>query len=67
MRPPFDMKFIDPSATKITPLTVLGVNPTETEFCGMQLGEEIEVTNFYFITRKFPIPFFSQVYPKGQK
>ena len=46
MRPPFDMKFIDQSATKITPLAVLGVNSTEPEFCGMQLGEEIEVTNF---------------------
>ena len=49
MRPPFDMKFIDQSATKITPLAVLGVNPTEEEFCGMKLGEEIEVTNFYLL------------------
>ena len=36
------MKFIDPKASKITPLAVLGVNPTEQEFSDMKLGEEIE-------------------------
>ena len=59
MRPPFDMKFIDPRASKITPLALLGVNPTEREFRDMQLREEIEVTNFYPTIRKFSVPTFS--------